>query len=152
MGLNRISASIDDESIERVHQALEEVRLHLPFLLELAGGERPSLINVGENLAPFLEKTLADASQHPDLVPPYLDMEELQRDIELFSQLKRIIVPLQRLLDLTNDTHLAAGSDAFDTAIIFYKNVRMEAKLGDANAQRILDDLKESLPFWKKAI
>lgn len=152
MGPNRISASVTEESVQRVQQALEEIRRELPFLLQLMGADRPSLINVGENLAPFLEQAYRDAEANPDLVPPSLDMEELERDIALFNQLKRILGPVNELVELLNDTHLAAGSDAFETAIVFYKNVRMAAKLGDEDAQRMLDSLKENLPFWKKAI
>ncbi len=152
MGPNRISASLNEESIQRVQQALEGIRRELPFLLQLVGAERPSLINVGENLAPFLEQAYSDAQANADLVPPSLDMEELERDIALFNQLKRVMGPVQELIELLNDTHLAAGSDAFETAIVFYKNVRMAAKLGDPKAQQMLDALKENLPFWKKAI
>lgn len=152
MGPNRISASVTEESVQRVQQALEEIRRELPFLLQLMGADRPSLINVGENLAPFLEQAYRDAEANPDLVPPSLDMEELERDIALFNQLKRILGPVNELVELLNDTHLAAGSDAFETTIVFYKNVRMAAKLGDEDAQRMLDSLKENLPFWKKAI
>ncbi len=152
MGPNRISASVDEASIQRVQLALDDIRRELPFLLQLIGADRPSLINVGENLAPFLDQAFRDADANPDLVPPSLDMEELKRDVDLFNQLKRLLGPMQELLDLMNDTHLAAGSDAFETAIVFYKNVRMAAKLGDPKAQQMLDDLKENLPFWKKAI
>lgn len=150
MGPNRISASIDDHTIQDINLSLEKVRASLPFLLQLIAADRPSLPHLDVELKPFLEKAVNDSKNFPDLVPPGLDVDELERDYVLYQQLVDIVQPIQELLDLVQDTALAAGSDAFETAIIFYKNVRMSARLGDESANKVLEGLRRNLPEWRK--
>lgn len=150
MGPNRISASIDLNTIQDINLSLEKVRASLPFLLQLAAADRPSLPHLDVELKPFLENAVSDSKNFADLVPPGLDVDELERDYVLYQQLVDIIQPIQELLDLIQDTALAAGSDAFETAIIFYKNVRMSARLGDDSANKVLEGLRRNLPEWRK--
>jgi hypothetical protein len=152
MSLNRISAAIEEKTVAEIQENFSSIRKLMPFLLEMTQEERSDLIKFGENLVPFIEQTLADARNYPHLAPPFLDLDELQRDLELFQKLVAIAKPVQELVDLLNDTSAAAGSDAFESALTFYRSVRMASKEGDTNAERILQGLLQKLPTWKSPV
>ena len=152
MTLNRISATIDKQTVAEIQDNLGTIRKLMPFLLDMSTDERSDLIKFGENLVPFIEQTLADSKSYPHLVPPYLDVEELQRDLELFMQMVAVLKPLQQLVALIQDTSSAAGSDAFESALTFYRTVRMAAKEGDTAAEVVLQGLLQKLPTWKTSM
>lgn len=142
---NRISASVDDETIGDIQAGLSSIRERLPFLLNFLEDNRPYLLEINEHLLPFMERSLEDAHQHPNLVPPFLDLEELARDLQLYRQLLRLLEPIQEMTSMLHDTAMAAGSDAFETALVFYKRVRMGAQLGDKEAEKVLEEYNEML-------
>lgn len=48
-------------------------------------------------------------------------------------------------------TAMAAGSDAFETVLVFYKCVRMGAQLGDKEAEKVLVAYNEVLVDARKS-
>jgi hypothetical protein len=143
---NRISASISEDTIQEIQLGLDKIRERLPFLVRFLEDNRPYLLEIGEHLRPFMEQSLVDAKAHPNLVPPFLDIEELERDLNLFAQLLQLLKPMEELTSLLHDTAMAAGSDAFETAVVFYKRARMGAKLGDPEATEVTLHILEKMP------
>lgn len=147
---NRISATVSDDTIKDIQSGLEKIRARLPFLVRFLEDKRPYLLEIGEHLQPFMEQSLIDAKEHPNLVPPFLDIEELERDLNLFHQLMQLLKPMEELTGMLHDTAMAAGSDAFETAVVFYKRVRMGAKLGDPEATEVTLHILEKMPEMRE--
>lgn len=147
---NRISATISDGTIEEIQKGLLEIKSKLPFLVRFLEDNRPYVLEIGENLIPFIDQSMKDGRAYPNLVPPFVDIEELERDLLLFQRLQHLLKPIQELADLLHDTAMAAGSDAFETAVVFYKRVRMGARLGDTEAQEVMQHFRDRLPEFKQ--
>lgn len=58
-----------------------------------------------DNRAPFVAKCSHYGLSEPNVVPPYVDLNELKRDLDLFNNLQSIAREINRLADMVNDTH-----------------------------------------------
>jgi len=62
---NLVSASITPETKADILAKLADIRAKLDFLMSLKTGDTQSLIKVGNNYAPFLEKVNATLDSYP---------------------------------------------------------------------------------------
>lgn len=140
---NLIQGTISSSDLNDVVNAIKTIESKLPFLIGLTIEQRKSLLKLGDKSIPFVEKVLQYAESNPDLVPPYTDLQELQRDIELTKKLNVILRPLSKITEKVDDSIMAAGSDAFQAALTFYNSARGAADAGVKGSKNIYEDLKE---------
>lgn len=138
-----IQAQMNEEALSTASEAVKALKSALPFLISLSGNERQSLPKMDDARRPFVEKALAYGTQEPGIVPPYIDMEELQADLELYKTLNEIYQPLKQLEESLSDTLMAAGSDSYTAALSIYNSTKRAAKDGVPGAGAIVDDLKK---------
>ena len=85
---------------------------------------------------------------NPEFIPSYLNQVEFLKDEALATQLN----PLANLTNQLNadlkDTVMLAGSEALQTAMLYYGQVKEGHKNGIPTARPIYDDLSER--FSKK--
>ena len=74
----------------------------------------------GDKTIAFVQKACKHCEQNPDIVPSFLDVEELKNDIDAFEQIRALYAPLSQVVDSLNDTMLLSGSDAYAGALVFY--------------------------------
>lgn len=148
---NRISATLHDHQLSEALNCIHQLRQTLPFLAELEEDERFYVLQIQPSMVPFMEAALVQARTHSHLLPHFLDVDEMGRDLDLFHKLEGIIKPLEELLRQLNEAAMAAGSDAFESAITFYKAVRMGAREGDHGAEEVLENLRMKLPNLRRA-
>ena len=141
MAYKNISAQLSDEDKDQVIQKLREVETLLPFVVNLSPEERKTIPNMGRKSLKFVESALGYARKHSNFVPPYLDVEEQGRDLELTEKLYDILEVLEPLWEKVNDTCFAAGAEAYHAARVFYNSVKGAAKAGMPGVDIIAKDL-----------
>ncbi len=62
---------------------------------------------------PFVQKCLQYARKENRIVPPFVDIDELDKDFALFTNLQNVARDIDRLNDMIKDTRIAAGTDAY---------------------------------------
>ena len=136
---NRISASISEESRTAIKAAIQTIKDNMPFLKDLTIEERKSRLKLGDRSIAFVQGTLGVATENPDFLPRSFDVDEMQRDVELYQDLNDISRSLTQLLELVEDTKMEVGSDAYSAALVVYKYAK-DSSIG-AGLDEVVDDL-----------
>jgi predicted anti-sigma-YlaC factor YlaD len=84
--------------------------------------------------------------QDPNLVPPYIDMEEHTKDIVAHRALNPRIARLAGILQSLEDTNRLLGSDLYSNSLAYYRNLREAAKVNSVGASTKYSDLKQQFP------
>lgn len=89
-------------------------------------------------------------TQHPQLVPAFIDQAEHQKDVAAHAVLNPIIDRIENIRQMTLDTNLLVGSDLYTNCMAFYRSVKMAAKSNAPGASTIYADLKQQFPGGKR--
>ena len=143
---NKVSITIDEEAMTTISQALTAIRQNMPELINLKEEERHVLPKMGDKTVAFVNKTLEYAKQNPRVVPAFLDMVEFEKDVVAVTDFRKVLIPLQQLVEKLNDTTLQAGSEAYTAALIFYNAVKGATKAGEPGMKNVYDDLQSRFP------
>ena len=147
MAENRVSIVISPQDRTTINGALGTIKTTLfPYLISLSPEERQNLPKMKDRTIAFVNKTLGYAASNPEFLPPYLDVPELQKDIDAVNILNSFLVPLEQLLSGVDDTMMEAGSEAYVAALSYYNSVKQASKTNVKNAKTIYEDLKERSP------
>jgi hypothetical protein len=121
-----ISAAFEPADKEAVLKSIAGIKEKLGALLQvnLSPADRQEMPKMGEKTLPFVDKTLGYATLHPDLKPPYLDLDEAKRDYALAAELNEIARELKSLHQSVNDVLMVTGSEAYSAALMFYSSVK----------------------------
>jgi hypothetical protein len=139
-----IDSELSDENRDQVIQKLKEIETLLPFLVNLSPEERKTIPSMGRKSLGFVESALGYAEKHAELVPPYLDVAEQQRDLLLTKQLYAILEVLEPLWEKLQDSCFASGAEAYLAARAFYNSVKGAAKLGVPGTDMIARELSKN--------
>ncbi|NCD35103.1 MAG: hypothetical protein EOL87_17010 [Spartobacteria bacterium] len=72
-------------------------------------------------------------------------------NLELFTQLTKLTQIINPLASNMNDTMLAAGSEAYTSALAFYRNAKNAKRLNVKSARAIHDKLAQRFSKIKRA-
>jgi len=148
---NRINLEIDQTKRETIETGLAGLKTELlPLLVALSVENKRSLPLVGERLINFIEQAVKSADQNPNLVPPYLKLEDVKVDMEAWKYLNGISRELEHIVSLLNDTAALSGSEAYSSMLSYYNYLKQAAKDGVPGAKPIYDDLKHHFSVAKK--
>lgn len=144
---NRIEVKVSQEASQKVEEGLNTIKEALkPYLVALPPEEKKSMVIVGDKLNDFIEKGLLHAQKNPDLVPPYLKLDEVQSDQKAWSFMRPVVSELEHLLSMVKDTGDLCGNEAYSSVLSFYHYVKQAAKDGVPGAKPIYEDLKSYFP------
>lgn len=143
---NQISVVLSPEIMAEIMQAIEILKKHLDFLVNLTAQERIFYSKMGDKTVAFVQKSLDYAQENPHLIPPYLNIGEFDKDMELIRQLKRVLRPLTSINEALDDTIMLAGHESYAAALTFYQSVKMAKAMNVAGTTTIYDDLKLRFP------
>lgn len=143
---NRISAELSDADMEKIREHAQGMENLMPWLTNLSMKERQTLPKAADKTVSFLDKSLDYSQQNPQFVPPFLNVQEFNKDINLSEKLLSGARPLRMLADKMEDTAMLASSEAYQAALLFYQSVKAAAKMGVPGAQTIYEDLKARFP------
>ncbi len=77
---NNLSSSLGTGDYNQIINRINAIKAALPFLINLTPDERRRGLRQGDKSMAFVSKALEYASAHPNLVPPYLNVGEFQKD------------------------------------------------------------------------
>jgi hypothetical protein len=148
---NKVSASLTSEAAAEIKGATGVIENNLPPLISLTAEQRQATPKMGDKTLAFVYKALEYAKQNPELVPAFLDLTEVEKDVELVKALNNVLKPLAQLVEKLDDTTLQAGSEAYTAALVFYNSVKGAAKAGVPGTKSVYDDLQARFPGRSKA-
>lgn len=146
---NKVSATLSAEAQNNIAAAINVIQENLPNLINLTPDERQVCAKLGDKSLSFVGKALEYARQNPAVVPPYIDVNEFERDLNLYVQLTKLLYPLHQLVEKLDDTTMQAGSEAYSAALLFYNAVKGAARAGVPGVKNIVDDLQTRFPGRK---
>lgn len=133
---NLISTRISKETIDEINDLIVQINEKLPGLITLTPEQRDALPQVGEDTFPFVFDVLKKAKENPELAPPAIDLEEIEKDAELIKAIKEIMTPLKQLVKKLEDSELLAGSEAYVPSL-FLHNAMKNASKGEGDNSTI---------------
>lgn len=139
-----ISAEITQEVIDQITADLADIQAKMPFAIKLSPAVKKSMPKLEDARSPFVSKCIFYARKEPKILPPFTNLDELERDLALFNNLQNIAKEINRLADIVNDTRIAAGSDAYTAALTIYNSAKQAARMNIPGTKAIVDDLKTS--------
>lgn len=149
---NSFHLSIPEQEKIEIDQAMVTLKTKLlPHLVNLSKSEKQVLPKLGDKTVAFVNKALMHMEQNPDLVPQYINLEDLKVDMEAVKNLKELQATLNQISDTANDSLMFSGSEAYMAVLTFYHNLKGAAKSNVPGAELIYDDLKVRFPGGKKS-
>lgn len=139
---NKVSASLTAQNVQDIIGHFNAIRALLPFGVHFTPEERRSTPTIGTERTGMNSVFPGQMAAHPDLVPTYVDMPEVQKDSALWDQLAEIEVAANEVAEIISDTKRAVGSDLLLAYSSFYNNVTQAAKRGVAGIQTVYDNLR----------
>lgn len=143
---NKVSITISDEAMTENLEAVKTLNGNLQGLINLTDEERQTLAKMGDKSVAFVNKNLEYAKKNPHIVPTFLDIQEFEKDVVVVNDLKKMMIPLQQLVEKLDDTTMQAGSEAYTAALIFYTAVKGAAKAGVPGMKTVYEDLQARFP------
>ncbi|TXE10292.1 hypothetical protein [Algoriphagus aquimarinus] len=141
---NLISIVIPEADIIKVRGDIQDIQTTMdPYFTSLTKGRAKRLTKMADGTLPFVEKATEFAISNPQFNPPFLEVEEMKKDLDAYKQLKPFMVALEQLLESFKYTISLTGSEAYDQARIYYNSIKYAAKMGVPGAQAIYDELRK---------
>ena len=143
----RISITISDEAAAAVRTALDSLKTAFAGItVNLSEADKASLPKIGDKTLAFDGKCKTYMADRPDLVPGFVDADELAKDRVLISSLMPLLRELTPIVSDLESTVMLAYSDAYMADLAFHQNVKQAARRGVNGAEAIYDDLRERFP------
>lgn len=144
---NRISAAITAADKAAFLTKINESFALLPFLVNLTPENKKSIPTIGPSRAGMVPVFLQQMTAHPELVPSYVNMTELNADAKLFADLNALAARSHELFESLTDTAHIAGSDALLAFLAFWHNVQEAQRRNVPGIDAIFNSLK---PFFTR--
>ncbi|MCK9617888.1 MAG: hypothetical protein M0R21_08645 [Lentimicrobiaceae bacterium] len=143
-GENRISLDITQQQVDGFISEVAKLKSMLPAgLVTLTSEERHAYAKMGDKTIAFVEKALDYGRLYPHLVPAYINLDEMEKDVKAVKYLLTFIHSIEEMNTLLDDSILLAGSEAYIAALSIYASVKDAAKRNVPGAKPASDDLKE---------
>ncbi len=143
---NQVSAILNQTDLDEIRSAVELIQSKLTFLVNLTPLERQTYSKMGDKTVAFVQKSLEHAKENQNLVPPFMNLDEFKKDMNLIRNLSKVLRPINQLSEGLDDTIMLAGHESYQAALIFYNSVKMARKMNIHGVDSVYDDLKERFP------
>ncbi|NBA88294.1 hypothetical protein GVN16_21155 [Emticicia sp. CRIBPO] len=128
---NKISATLSAAERDEIIAKIAEIKTKLPFLLNLTTAERSQFRKMGNKGLAYVADCLRAGKAFPSIIPPSIDIVELEKDLTLHNYLSEIAVNIKSLAEGIEDTMTAAGSDAMSNSDDIYAYLKRSAGSDD---------------------
>jgi hypothetical protein len=140
---DRISVEISAAAEQQVKDGIQMIQNALPFLVGLTPAERITLPKINVNNKVFAEDAINVAENNAALMPPFVKVDEMEKDLTLFQKLDTIRGMLQQISEKVSDTQLLAGSEVYASALMVYKLLGAASAAGFEGAKSSYGQLRE---------
>lgn len=149
---NKISFSIDSTKMTAILEALSTIDANLTGLITLTDEERQSMPRFGDKSTSFVDKALVFGKERTDVIPSYLSLIEMEKDVEARPELLKIITPMRSILEKLEDSYLLAGTEAFLAALVIYDILKKADHDGVPGLRNMIDDLQKRFPGKRRPL
>ena len=144
---DRISLNIPPADLAAIDAAIATLKTKLvPHLKTLSSQDKKEMAKMGDKSFALVHKALEYCLKVPDLVPPYLDVEAYQQDVEAVTLLRGYSQDLEGVVAPLDDTLTLAGAEALNATLMYYNSSRQAAKANIPNAANVYNDLSARFP------
>ena len=114
---NLVSMQINPADVVEINEFILKIKGKLGTgLISLKPEERRAYAKMGDKSLAFVEKALDFGTTYPDLVPPYVDLAELKKDLEAVKVMISILHKLEEitsLLDGLRNKSIVSSNNSF---------------------------------------
>lgn len=128
MAYQDINATLSEQDLQEIKQAIIKIQQKLPFLITLSATERRRLFKMGDKRLAFVQTSLNAAQSNPNILPASFDLSGFANDYRLATTLAEVEMLLSQLNEQVDDTLLAVGSEAMTSSLTVYDYVKTAAK------------------------
>lgn len=147
---NRISFTLNDAEQAQLNQHLNSILSILqPKAVFLDSDDRIEMVKMADGTLPFTEKAIGYMHSNPAFKPDFVSTDEADIDLNAYKLGKQFLTNAQQIVRVIEDICFLSGSEAYMAALIYYRNVKMQAELKQPNAKEIYEDLAKR--FVKKS-
>jgi hypothetical protein len=118
---NRVSAEVDQATLESVLAHIAAINTALPFLISISPEERRAMLKGGDRSQAFIRKAVEVGAKIENHLPRSFSINEMRRDVALSDQLFPVVLSLSQLAEKLSDTHAVASSEAYASALLIYR-------------------------------
>ena len=134
------------EDQDAVMNAIATIRQKLPFLVDLTKEDRKTMAKLGNKSQAFVKKAVDVAVQNPGILPATFDLNQVRNITQLLDDLGPIQIAVDQLKKQLDDTVIATGSQAYQSARDVYAVAK--SRFGRAKLETAASDLGQR--FRKK--
>ena len=139
---NRLSETITAAMIQQAKDSLNTLNSTFDFLIGLTPEERQSILKIDGSNKVFVEDALADASNNTNVLPAYLKLDEMRKDLEGYHALDEIVTLSAQFAERIRDTQMLMGSEAYASALTVYRLFESAARDAVPGADAIYQHLR----------
>ncbi|MFW5916591.1 MAG: hypothetical protein ACOCTM_03870 [Bacteroidota bacterium] len=144
---NKISNPMPEEKYQRVQKLIDALYEELDtVVLPLSEDDKKEMQRLGAKTMEFVRNSVKHAKLTPELVPSYIDVKEMEKDLLTTEQMRDISLRMEKLSNLVGDTYVLAGSELYDNSLIFYHSVKGGVKANIPGAEEAYEDLSVRFP------
>ncbi len=150
MAQSLVSETIPKNIISDLEQKVgDAITAFKPYAVGLSPKDRREIVKLGDKSVPYAEKVSSYINTNGDYLPRRFDPAEFAKDFAVTQQLAEARARVQTLLEMIEDTIMAAGSDVMIVCNAYYNAVQDAVHDGDAGAKAIYEDLKARYPYTR---
>jgi len=140
---NLVSVKISDADLTEINRAFSIIEEKLlPQLTALTPEVRRAIIpKMNIKAVPFVLKALEYAETKPEVIPDYIDLQEMRVDVEAARSLVEILNRGKKAYEDLRDTVLLSCFEALKTAQVIHQAFRTAAKANITGTEKILFEL-----------
>lgn len=144
---NRVTNPMPEEKNQRVQKLIDALYEELDtVVLPLSEADKKEMQRLGAKTMEFVRNSVKHARLTPELVPSYVDVNEMEKDLITTEQMRDISLRLEKLSNLVGDTFILAGSELYDSSLIFYHSVKGGVRANIPGAEEAYTDLSVRFP------
>lgn len=148
---NQIALNIPSEDIILIKDAFNVLKTKLsPHLINISVEERREAPKVGDITSTFINKAMMYIQTNPEMVPPYINIDDIKLDLEAVKTLKELLISARQISELLDDTILLAGSEAYVASLAYYNYIKGASKIDMPDSTAIYDGSEKKIPRSSK--
>ncbi|PSJ71557.1 hypothetical protein C7N43_38715 [Sphingobacteriales bacterium UPWRP_1] len=144
MPYSNVSVTLTPAEITALNDAITAIKTVLNGkTVNLTPEERARLYKMRNNRLSLAEISLEQARNNANLVPPFINLAEAERDMAYYKQLRNYAGMIQSILESIDDTQKAVGSEVLKFCLPFYQSVKQAAQLDVPGTTSVYEALNE---------
>ena len=141
---------LSPEQVSGIAQSVADLLSNLPSIGALTVDDRRRLNKLGPGSLQFVQQSVDIVNQNPELLPGFVNKEELIETFEFYNQMLTIHLQVKQLDRMISDLRMESGSSAYSSALSAYRSIKNASSSNVEGAQSVYDALKPRFKNGRK--